>query len=240
MEKLQFSKIISLQFLRAFACLSVLFTHILQSLNIKPFGDYFISGGYGVDLFFILSGFLIYLTTKNKDSWKSFAVKRIFRIFPLYWFCTILFFIYGIFILNRQFTTLDYIQNIVMLPWNGMLTSKSLVVGVAWSTVYEIYFYVAFAVLLILNISKRYIIGLLILLFISFRIFYIFNIFELNVSRVFLFLYSVTGYHHIVPFIIGVVFAMSFQNPKVITVLYNLKNKKILFIMVHLLYFFID
>lgn len=79
------NKLISIQFLRAFACISVLFSHVFQNMGLKPFGDYYLSGGYGVDLFFIISGFLIYITTGENDSWKAFLIKRVFRIFPLYW-----------------------------------------------------------------------------------------------------------------------------------------------------------
>ena len=87
-------KIKSLQYLRAIACMSVLFTHVLQVLNLKPFGNYFISGGYGVDMFFIISGFLIYITTKDNDSWRGFVIKRIFRIFPLYWVAFLLYLLF--------------------------------------------------------------------------------------------------------------------------------------------------
>jgi len=239
MENIPSRKIASLQFLRAFACLSVLYTHVLQLLNIKPFGDYFIAGAYGVDLFFILSGFLIYLTTKNNDSYKSFAIKRIFRIFPLYWFCVILFFLWEILNFSKEFTILNYIQNFLMLPWNGKLTTSSLVVGVAWSTVYEVYFYTAFTLLLIFKLNKKYIIGLLILLFSIFKIIYKINLLGSNENSTFLFLYSLIGFSHIVPFILGILVAMLFQNPIIIKFLLNIKYKKLLFIAFHLVYFFI-
>lgn len=233
------NKIVSLQFLRAFACLSVLFTHVLQSLNIKPFGNYFVSGGYGVDLFFILSGFLIYLTTKNNDSWKSFAIKRFFRIFPLYWFCVILFIIWHMLNFNKEYSMVFYIQNFFMLPWSGLLTSKSLIVGVAWSTVYEVYFYLVFTLLLFFNIRKKYIIGMLILLFLLFKISYKVNFMNLNENSLFLFLYSIMGYTHFVPFVLGVLIAIFFQSPILNDFFKFFRFKKIVFIIIHLLYLFI-
>lgn len=207
------NKIVSLQFLRAFACLSVLFTHVLQSLNIKPFGNYFVSGGYGVDLFFILSGFLIYLTTKNNDSWKSFAIKRFFRIFPLYWFCVMLFIIWHRLNFNIEYSIVFYIQNFLMLPWSDLLTSKSLVVGVAWSTVYEVYFYLVFTLLLFFKIRKKYIIGVLILLFLLFKISYKVNFMNLNENSLLQFLYSVMGYTHFVPFVFRGINSNFFSKP---------------------------
>ncbi|AZA86031.1 acyltransferase [Chryseobacterium shandongense] len=73
----------TLQILRAFAAISVLITHVFQKSNFKPFGDYFLSGQYGVDIFFVLSGFLIYLTTKEQtDPWKY--LKKEYSEFILY------------------------------------------------------------------------------------------------------------------------------------------------------------
>ena len=239
MEETRTNQISSLQFLRAFACLSVLFTHVLQTLKINPFGEYFISGGYGVDLFFILSGFLIYLTTKNNDCWSSFAIKRIFRIFPLYWFCVILFFTWEIINDNKEFTLLYYIQNFLMLPWTGILTTRSLVVGVAWSTVYEMYFYFTFVLLLLLKLQKKYIIILLIAFYIIFKTIKYFNLFYLNESEVFLFFYSVVGFSHIVPFILGILIAMIFQNDSLQKWIKTIRYSKFIFVVFHVFYFFI-
>jgi exopolysaccharide production protein ExoZ len=59
-------KLTSIQYLRAFASIYVLVTHVFQHLGISMLGGYYLDGAYGVDLFFIISGFLIYLTTKDK------------------------------------------------------------------------------------------------------------------------------------------------------------------------------
>lgn len=94
-------KIISIQALRGFAALLVCIMHCVTSkygTNVVPYtvtvkiGRFFASiGGYGVDLFFTISGFIItWLITKNnnnnsiKDAF-SFLIKRCFRIYPLYW-----------------------------------------------------------------------------------------------------------------------------------------------------------
>ena len=238
MEKPKFNKIISLQFLRAFACLSVLFTHVLQDLHIKPFGNYYVSGGYGVDLFFILSGFLIYLTTKNGESWKSFGIKRVFRIYPLYWLCVVLYFVWQISYFDKEYSLLYYLQNFLMLPWDGLLTTKSLVVGVAWSTVYEVYFYAVFTFLLLLKGQKKYVIPLLLILFIIFKITYKLNLLNLNENTTFQFFYSVTGFVHIVPFIFGILIAIYYQKPVIINAILNFKFRKVFFVLFHFVYFY--
>src|SRR3569832_1712860 len=69
--------------LRGVAILLVLFLHVFDFLN------YFFIGWLGVDLFFVLSGFLItdiLLKTVDKPNYlRNFYMRRILRIFPLYY-----------------------------------------------------------------------------------------------------------------------------------------------------------
>ena len=66
----------SIQALRAVAASSVILVHI-------PFVG---RGTFGVDIFFVISGFIIcYISSLNAD---DFLLKRIFRIVPLYWLGT--------------------------------------------------------------------------------------------------------------------------------------------------------
>lgn len=85
--------------IRAIAALSVVISHALLSL--QYFGAKKVEGGwdfatYGVTMFFTLSGFLItYLLIKEKDAFstiniKEFYVRRVLRIWPLYYFYILL------------------------------------------------------------------------------------------------------------------------------------------------------
>ncbi|WP_396156834.1 acyltransferase family protein [Flavobacterium macrobrachii] len=231
------NKLISVQFLRAFASVYVLVTHVFQHLGFSMPGGYFLAGAYGVDLFFIISGFLIYLTTKEFDSWKSFGIKRFFRIYPLYWFS---FFMFAIFYISQQdfgLNVMQVIQNIVMIPWNDELTTRSLLVNVAWSTVYEVYFYVVFTFLLFLKWSKKAIIPLLLILFAITKAITVLNLFGLNDSGIFRFISSVAGRTHIIPFIIGILIAMIYQNKNIIsTIKKNQKIGRIIFVAFNMIY----
>ena len=71
--------------LRAIAVLSVLVFHLDESL---------LSGGFvGVDIFFVISGFLITkllvgeIQTTGGVSFKGFYVRRVRRLFPAMFFC---------------------------------------------------------------------------------------------------------------------------------------------------------
>ena len=85
--------------LRAIAAISVLFAHMSERLVEKGFlkTNYFGHfGGYSVTIFFTLSGFLItYLLLKELEyksniDIKKFYIRRILRIWPLYFFYLIL------------------------------------------------------------------------------------------------------------------------------------------------------
>ncbi len=90
-----YNMILSLQYLRGIAALLVVLYHYRGELNSiyaqKGLGDLLFSNGYiGVDLFFMVSGFVIMLSTEKDKSSLSFAIKRIFRIYPVYIVCLIL------------------------------------------------------------------------------------------------------------------------------------------------------
>lgn len=151
------NKLISLQILRALAATIVVILHVLQRLEIRPIGDFFISGQYSVDIFFMLSGFLIYITTSKSTNVKKYISKRILRIYPMYIFTLILFIIYGVFFEKINYGIKTIIQNILMLPWDSKWFYGNLIVGVAWSTMFELYFYSLFLVILFLKLNKKYI-----------------------------------------------------------------------------------
>jgi peptidoglycan/LPS O-acetylase OafA/YrhL len=102
--------------LRAIAAIAVLISHITQSLNLFNLNPYIFGsftdgnpkgmdlGGFGVSIFFALSGFLItYLLLLEKDKIKKinigkFYVRRLLRIWPLYYlYIALVFLVYILF-----------------------------------------------------------------------------------------------------------------------------------------------
>ncbi|KAA5609783.1 acyltransferase [Rhodovastum atsumiense] len=73
----------SIQMLRAIAAILVVLVHV------NPFGYSFVAGHIGVDIFFVISCFIIGTTGINQSRINFFA-KRLIRIVPLYWAVTAL------------------------------------------------------------------------------------------------------------------------------------------------------
>src|SRR5690606_6573634 len=143
-------------------------THVFQKSDYKPFGGYYLSGQYGVDIFFILSGFLIYITTKNQTNHWVYLKKRVFRIYPLYLFALVFYILFKVNYGDLNITVINLIQNILMLPWDSKWTYQSLIVGVAWSTLFEMFFYILFFFLIFFKLQRKVIFVLIPLLFIIF------------------------------------------------------------------------
>jgi exopolysaccharide production protein ExoZ len=86
----------SVQILRATAAWMVVFHHCMPRLfsfaSGTWLGNFFASrGAMGVDIFFVISGFVMYLTTSHsQQSASQFLANRVSRIVPVYWFYTLL------------------------------------------------------------------------------------------------------------------------------------------------------
>ena len=91
---------------------------------------------------------------------------------------------------------------------SGPITTHSLIVGQAWSTVFELYFYSLFALLLLTKTPKRYIVHLIILLCI---VGYAYRLVGMPVTGVLGFFSSVLGSKHVIFFIEGVLLAMCYE-----------------------------
>ena len=99
------------------------------------------SGHTGVDIFFILSGFFIYLSIKNnRYTFFSFLFKRYTRLLPLSAFVLV----YTL--LNVNSLTL-VIDQLTLLNLFGKLSDLNFV---QWSLAYEVYFYILVGFFLIL------------------------------------------------------------------------------------------
>ncbi|HSY43266.1 MAG TPA: acyltransferase family protein, partial [Candidatus Acidoferrum sp.] len=85
------NKLEGLQVLRAIAALSVLGCHLKSSMLVPPANFFGIPwdatrlGAIGVDIFFVISGFVIAMTgAKLGNDWRAFMSLRVARVVPLY------------------------------------------------------------------------------------------------------------------------------------------------------------
>jgi exopolysaccharide production protein ExoZ len=152
--------LVYIQILRFLAALAVVAFHALGS---PPKGyeipestlTFALSyGGRGVDLFFVISGFVIfYATHSSKLTPAEFLRRRVERIAPLYFFVTFTVTILAI-TLPATFCTPDWYTPrhiIKSLAFIAFTDGDMPVVYVGWSLEYEMYFYLATALLMALT-----------------------------------------------------------------------------------------
>ncbi|OHV07655.1 acyltransferase family protein [Kushneria phosphatilytica] len=88
--------LISVQALRALAAWVVVFHHVMQvffDFDTDTWLGHMLStrGQMGVDIFFIISGFVIYITTRDRNIGSArFLWNRVARVAPAYWLCTLI------------------------------------------------------------------------------------------------------------------------------------------------------
>src|SRR4030095_15095732 len=90
------SNFATVQALRAVAALLVVVYHVFDMwslrVNPSPPGATWANGAAGVDIFFVISGFVMVVSSRRMaaqpGAWRTFIEHRIVRIAPLYWLAT--------------------------------------------------------------------------------------------------------------------------------------------------------
>lgn len=124
--------------------------------NILP--NFLNFGMFGVDLFFVISGFVMVAVTKGKflnikDAMK-FLYHRISRIYPTYWVYTFL--VLGVFLFNpamvnsSQGNEVNIVSSFLLWP-----SDKLPLVMVGWTLIHEMYFYLVYFFILLFVPEKH-------------------------------------------------------------------------------------
>jgi len=159
------NKILNIQALRGIAVILVIAFHLqgneakyCHGYTILP--DFLTIGSSGVDLFFVISGFMMVTITsgcfQKTGAIYRFLYHRVTRIYPMYWFYSILMLV--IYLIqfrtgnNTRITSIT--SSFLLLPQSHL---PLMVVG--WTLVHEIYFYVVFSILL--AVHERWLLALL-------------------------------------------------------------------------------
>lgn len=151
-----------LDYTRFFAALMVVFYHYsfngiangkISSLSYHESLIEVTRYGYlGVELFFMISGYVIFFSAQSRSA-AQFAVSRAVRLYPAYWFAVILTSSIAMFFggdlmsvqLSQVAWNMTMLQSFVWVPH---------VDGVYWTLVYEVTFYFAIVILLLLGLQQ--------------------------------------------------------------------------------------
>ena len=148
--------LISVQALRALAAWTVVGHHFMQIFfGFKAdtaLGRLFVEkGAAGVDVFFVISGLVIFLSTQDKDlpPWR-FLLYRLLRIVPAYWFYTLLMALLVVvarpMLPDQSVDAAHVLMSLLFIPSEnpgGYGVYPTLNVG--WTLNYEMLFYLLFA-----------------------------------------------------------------------------------------------
>lgn len=151
-------QLLSIQVARGFAALSVVAFHSLSGepkyfSNISVLPRFFDGGMAGVDLFFVISGFVMVLTTRGRHARArevgKFVWNRLFRIYPTYWFYYLL--LLPVFLIAPSWINASEGNQVDLFASFFLLPSELLpLLLVAWTLTIELWFYVVFALILFL------------------------------------------------------------------------------------------
>jgi exopolysaccharide production protein ExoZ len=146
----------ALQFLRALAAMAVVVVHVRADIleKVSPPGFLPASldlGHAGVDLFFVISGFVMVYSSESlfgrPHASATFLLRRIARVVPLYWLMTSLMLAY---VLARGFGPSDASPQLALasyffIPYWRPSGPIDPLYGIGWTLNYEMFFYAVFA-----------------------------------------------------------------------------------------------
>jgi peptidoglycan/LPS O-acetylase OafA/YrhL len=148
-------EILTINLLRFLAALSVFLLHEFSTLvdyeyipRTLGFLQSVTQYGYlGVNLFFLISGFVITLSSEGR-TFGQFVSARFIRLYPVFWMCVSISSLFIVFTSQDQKVSLtEYLANLTMVP--GFFGGYSFIDGVYWTLQLELKFYVLIALIVL-------------------------------------------------------------------------------------------
>jgi exopolysaccharide production protein ExoZ len=157
-------RIASIQVLRCVAATLVVLYHTdLQVLRLTD-GQHIHAFGFaaaGTDLLFVISGFImVYITREAPIGFGEFLFRRVARIAPLYWLCTLVmlvayFALPGLFH-TTSFDVWHYLASLAFVPYpHPVLGIQRPFLFPGWALNYFVFFYILFGLCLALSVTRR-------------------------------------------------------------------------------------
>lgn len=175
-------RITHLQSLRFVAAFVVLVGHVLMEARQHgmagiPDWLYDLPWGNGVDIFFVISGFIIFHIGKGlPQGWASasdFFMRRLIRIVPLYWFFTFAMVLaatlFPASVQNSYVSVGSVLKSLLFVPFGDVDTNLIRpVLAQGWTLVFEMFFYLCFglAVAITSGVRRFYAINIFIIGFV--------------------------------------------------------------------------
>lgn len=145
----QIPQYVTIQYLRALAALGVVAFHALETSAHR-----FPLGAAGVDVFFVISGFIMWTVSHREARPAVFLWRRITRITPPYWIATLLIAAIAVirpkFLWGVQMQPAHLLQSLLFVPHLDPMGRPYPLLLQGWTLNYEMFFYVAFALSLFL------------------------------------------------------------------------------------------
>lgn len=148
---------------RFFAAFSVVFFHYfyngisngkVTSIDDALFAGVSSYGHFGVQFFFIISGYVIFYSLKHKGA-ASFLKSRLKRLYPTYWFAVLFTSFFALLWGSGTDMSVNILQVFINFTMLQQFVGIHNVDGVYWTLFYEIIFYaIVFLILLFLNFRK--------------------------------------------------------------------------------------
>lgn len=148
----QRSEIVGLQYLRGICAVAVVADHASQMATLPKYyggtilGGVLHYGGAGVDIFFVISGFIITVVAlqgsvlSSSISMRSFFAKRFARIVPPMWLAILTFMVIRMIGTDAIITPSTYINAALLIPIGGVEPNH------IWTLRHEFIFYLVFAI----------------------------------------------------------------------------------------------
>ena len=134
--------LISIQYMRGLAALGVVAMHTGWTRTGL--------GSSGVDMFFVISGFIMVHVSQRELTPSAFLRARILRVVPLYWLVTL-----TTVAVRQDFDVPRFLTSLVFCPHVGFDGRDYPIIVQGWTLNFEIFFYIIFATTLLLAPQRR-------------------------------------------------------------------------------------
>ena len=144
------ARLASIEIMRGIAAILVVWQHssevFIKSPEIAQQGTFLADMAWSVDFgrigvvcFFLISGFVIpFSFSQGSDSIRKFAIRRFFRLYPIYWFSIALSLLLTYILSGKTINTSTILANLTMLP---TFLQEPHIQGLYWTLQAEVIFY---------------------------------------------------------------------------------------------------